>query len=77
VCSSSFPADPPGCAIPSTTNPQEVGCPREQPAYHEDCRAAKFGLNCTYTDWTNLPGIFFYCTCSYHGWSCTKGNYAH
>ena len=60
VCSSSFPADPPGCAIPSTTNPQEVGCPREQPAYHEDCRAAKFGLNCTYTDWTNLPGIFFY-----------------
>lgn len=37
--------------------------------------AARFGLSCTYSDWANEPGIFYTCTCSYHGWSCIKGYY--
>jgi hypothetical protein len=76
VCGRQFAGDPLGCAIPATTKPQEGDCPRDQPAYHDACRATKFGLNCTYSDWSG-NGIFYACTCNYHGWSCTKGYYVH
>jgi hypothetical protein len=74
-CTRQFTTDPFGCKLPSTTKPQEGGCPREQPAHHETCRASKLGLNCGYSDWTKANGIYYYCTCSYHGWSCTQGHY--
>jgi hypothetical protein len=77
VCGPGLTSNALGCALPTTAKPQEGGCPRDQPALHEACRATKVGLNCTYSDWSKLPGVFFYCTCSYHGWSCTKGNFAH
>jgi hypothetical protein len=77
TCSRQVPADPFGCRIPSTTKPQEAGCPRDQPAYHEACRASKLGLNCTYSELGKLPPVFYYCTCSYHGWTCTKNYYVH
>ena len=76
-CGRMFATDPLGCAIPSTTKPQEGGCPRDQPALHEACRAANFALTCMYSDWTKANGIFYSCTCNYHGWSCTKGYYVH
>jgi hypothetical protein len=66
-----------GCTVSAKTVPSETGCPRDIPGLHESCRAAKFGLKCTYSDWSTSSGIFFACTCSYHGWSCTKGHYVH
>ena len=66
-----------GCAIPSTTRPQEGSCPRDRPNEYEPCSWSKFGTNCTYSDWVKEPGIFYICTCSYHGWTCYKGYYVH
>ena len=74
VCASVSPSTL-GCAIPSSTKPQDYTCPRDKPSHHEACSAARFGLSCTYSDWANEPGIFYTCTCSYHGWSCIKGYY--
>jgi hypothetical protein len=76
-CGRQYSSDPLGCMIPAKTKPQEVSCPREQPAFHEACRAAQLGLACRYSDWSKANGVFFTCTCSYHGWSCTKGYYVH
>ncbi len=77
TCSNQYSFEPLGCMIPTTAKPQESDCPREQPAFHEACRAASFGLTCTYSDWSKANGVFFRCTCSYHGWSCSKGRYVH
>jgi hypothetical protein len=74
-CSNRYSNDPLGCMV--KTKPQEYSCPREQPAFHEACRAALLGLECRYSDWSKANGVFFTCTCSYRGWSCTKGYYVH
>jgi hypothetical protein len=66
-----------GCAIPSTTRPQGYLCPRDRPNEYEPCSWSKFGMPCTYSDWVKEPGVFYSCTCSYHGWSCTQGYYVH
>jgi hypothetical protein len=76
-CTSQYSFEPLGCTVSAKTVPSETGCPRDIPGLHESCRAAKFGLKCTYSDWSTSSGIFFACTCSYHGWSCTKGHYVH
>jgi hypothetical protein len=64
-----------GCNPPTGTHPQDATCLRDQPGQHEPCSSARFGLSCTYSYWATLPGIFYTCTCSYHGWNCIKGYY--
>jgi hypothetical protein len=76
-CTHRYSFEPLGCTVPTTTKPKEIACPREQPAFHEACHAAKLGLECVYTPGATQPGLFFRCLCSYHGWSCTKDHYVH
>jgi hypothetical protein len=64
-----------GCAIPSQTKPQDWTCIRDRPNENDPCSWTKFGLSCTYSDWAKEPGIFYTCTCSYHGWTCVQGHY--
>ena len=75
VCGSVIGSSSLGCAIPTSTRPQDGTCPRDRPSQHDPCSAARFGLGCTYSDWASEPGVFYVCTCSYHGWSCLKQNY--
>jgi hypothetical protein len=75
VCGTVIGSSALGCAIPSSTKPQDYTCLRDKPSQHDPCSAARFGLSCTYSDWAKEPGIFYTCTCSYHGWSCVKGYY--
>jgi hypothetical protein len=76
VCEAAFPTNELGCVIPSTMKPQDSSCPRDRPGQHEPCSRARFGLECRYEDWAKEPGIYYTCTCSYHGWSCVKGYYS-
>ena len=75
VCGTVIGSSSLGCAIPSSTQPQDVTCPRDKPSQHDPCSAARFGLECTYSDWVKEPGVFYTCTCNYHGWSCVQGHY--
>jgi hypothetical protein len=75
VCGTVIGSSSLGCAIPSGTRPQDVTCPRDKPGQHDPCSAARFGSSCTYSDWVKEPGVFYTCTCNYHGWSCVQGHY--
>jgi hypothetical protein len=75
VCRKNIVGSSQACSIPSETRPQDGACPRDRPGLYEACGTARFALSCTYSDWAKEPGIFYVCTCNYHGWSCIKNYY--
>ncbi len=62
-----------GCAIASSTRPQDGTCPPDEPSRPEPRSAARLGLGCSRSDWARESGGSGIWTRSYHGWSCTNG----